>query len=147
MPLNLPSFDFKIKKAEGKLWIFDVLRKKFIVLLPEEWVRQHFIHFLLQDMHYPKALIKVEGGLVVNERRKRSDIVVYDRKGNPWMIVECKSPEVPVTNETFFQAAVYNQTLRANYVVITNGLTHLCGEIDWNSGKATLRDSIPSFEG
>src|SRR5690349_14800264 len=129
--LNLPDFDYKLKKAEGKVWIFDVIRKKFIVLTPEEWVRQHFVNYLISDLKYPKALIKVEGGLKFNQLSKRSDIVVFNRDGNPWMIVECKSPTIALTQESLMQASVYNSTLRANYITVTNGIVHHCANIDW----------------
>ena len=92
--LNLPDFDYKLKKAEGKVWIFDVIRKKYLVLTPEEWVRQHVVHFLITHKKYPKALIKLEGGLNYNQLQKRSDIVVFDREGKPWMIMECKAPAI-----------------------------------------------------
>jgi len=143
--LNLPEFEFKLKKAEGKVWIFDVIRKKFIVLTPEEWVRQHFINYLLTVKNYPRTLIRVEGGLVYNELRKRSDIVVYDRKGVPWMIVECKSPALHVSDATLSQASVYNSTLRADYICVTNGLVHLCAHINWLERKTTQLPDTPSF--
>src|SRR5690606_27113443 len=90
--LNLPSFEYRIKKTEEKTFIFDEIRKKFVVLTPEEWVRQHFVHYMIGHLRYPRALINVETGLAYNQLRKRSDIVLYDRTGKPWMIVECKAP-------------------------------------------------------
>src|SRR5204863_9718286 len=90
--LNLPTFEYKLKKADGKVWIFDVIRKKFVVLTPEEWVRQHFVNYLIQHLQYPKSLIKIEGGLTFNQLQKRSDIVVFDRFAKPWMVIECKAP-------------------------------------------------------
>jgi hypothetical protein len=145
IPLNLPSFEYKLKKAEGKLWIFDVIRKKYIVLIPEEWVRQHFIHFLIDVHHYPKSLIRVEGGLQYNQLQKRTDIVIFDRTGKPWMIVECKAPEVPVNEKTVFQVSTYNSTLRARYITVTNGLTHLYASTDWNTGSTGWLNDIPVF--
>jgi hypothetical protein len=147
IPLNLPPFDYKLKKAEGKLWIFDVIRKKYIVLIPEEWVRQHFVHYLIYHQQYPKALIRVEGGLNYNQLQKRSDIVVYDRAGLPWMIIECKSPDVPVTDKTVFQASTYNATLKAKYLIVTNGLRHLVARIDWQNGTTEWLDELPDYEG
>jgi type I site-specific restriction endonuclease len=143
--LNLPGFDYKLKKAEGKIWIFDGIRKKYIVLTPEEWVRQHFIHYLTSDKKYPRSLIRVEGGLLYNELRKRSDIVVYDRQGHPWMIVECKSPAMHVSDSTLSQASVYNSTLKAEYICVTNGLVHLCAHIDWRERKTTQLTDTPAF--
>src|SRR5687768_5807472 len=102
--LNLPPFDYKLKKAEGKVWIFDVIRKKYLVLTPEEWVRQHFIHFITTELKYPKGLLKIEGGLTYNELHKRSDILVFDREAKPWMIIECKSPELKLSETTLQQA-------------------------------------------
>jgi hypothetical protein len=143
--LNLPDFDFKLKKAEGKVWIFDGIRKKYIVLTPEEWVRQHFIHYLIAERKYPKSLIRVEGGLIYNELQKRTDIVIFDRQGLPWMVVECKSPSLSVAASTLMQAAVYNTTLRAQYISVTNGLVHFCAHIDWQERKTILLDDTPPY--
>jgi type I site-specific restriction endonuclease len=143
--LNLPAFDYKVKKVEGKLLIFDSIRKKYVPLLPEEWVRQHFLHYLLENKKYPKSLIKVEGGLHYNERQKRTDIVIFDRNGSPWMIVECKAPEVAISQNSVFQASVYNSTLRAQYITVTNGLTHHFAQIDWQKGVTQWLESIPDF--
>jgi hypothetical protein len=143
--LNLPDFDYNLKKAEGKVWIFDVIRKKFIVLTPEEWVRQHFINYLVTDLKYPRSLIKVEGGLKFNQLSKRSDVVVFDREGKPWMVVECKSPTVALSQESLVQASTYNASLRAKYITITNGLSHHCAEIVWAEGKTVVLDALPEF--
>ena len=143
--LNLPPFEYKLKKAEDKLWIFDIVRKKYVVLLPEEWVRQHFIHHLINNALCPKSLIKVEGGLRYNQLRKRSDIVVFDQKGKPWMIVECKSMDIVVNEETLFQAATYNKTLQAPFLVVTNGLRHLYAHIDWEKSTTHQLDALPVF--
>jgi hypothetical protein len=143
--LNLPSFDYKLKKADGKVWIFDVIRKKYIVLTPEEWVRQHFIHHLINDFKYPRSLVKIEGGLTYNQLQKRSDITVFDREGKPWMIVECKSPTVNLSESTLQQAAVYNATLRAKYLTVTNGMMHLCASTDWQAGKTALLETLPPY--
>jgi hypothetical protein len=145
-PLNLPPFEYKLKKAEGKLWIFDGIRKKYVVLLPEEWVRQHFIHYLTDHLRYPKGLIRIEGGLTFNQLHKRTDIVVFDRKGSPWMIIECKAPEIPVTDQTVFQASTYNATHRAKYIAVTNGLVHLYASTDWENGKTQWLERVPLFD-
>src|SRR5690349_1542646 len=120
--LNLPAFEYQLKKEEGKVWIFDNLRKKYLVLTPEEWVRQHFVNYLIQERKYPRALIKLEGGLSYNTLAKRSDIVVFDREGKPWMIVECKAPDVVISDGTLRQASMYNAQLKAKYLAVTNGL-------------------------
>lgn len=143
--LNLPPFDYKLKKAEGKLWIFDVIRKKYIVLIPEEWVRQHFLNLLIQHKKYPRSLIRVEGGLQYNSLQKRSDILVFSREGSPWMVIECKAPEVRLSEKSIFQASVYNATLRAEYVVVSNGLTHLYARIDWEKGTTSWIEDLPVY--
>ena len=143
--LNLPRFDYKLKKADGKVWIFDGIRKKFIVLTPEEWVRQHFVHYLVAEKKYPRSLIRVEGGLSYNHLQKRTDIVVFDRHGKPWMIVECKSPTLKISANTLSQASVYNTTLKAEYLTVTNGLVHFCAAIDWETRRTTLLEDTPAF--
>ncbi|MBA4057051.1 MAG: restriction endonuclease subunit R [Marivirga sp.] len=143
--LNLPAFDYVLKKESGKVFILDVIRKKYLVLTPEEWVRQHFIHYLLTVLHYPKSLIKVEGGLSFNRLQKRSDIVVFNREGSPWMVIECKSPDQKLSQQTLHQASVYNHTLQAKYLVITNGLINVCCEIDWAAGKTIVLDEMPIY--
>jgi hypothetical protein len=144
--LNLPDFELKVKEADGKRWIFDAIRKKFLVLTPEEWVRQHFIHYLTGTLNYPRSLIKVEGGLTYNQLAKRSDIVVFDRDGKPWMLVECKSPDIKIDQSTLRQASVYNVSLKAKYITVTNGLVHYCSHIDWNENKIELLNALPDYE-
>jgi hypothetical protein len=143
--LNLPSFDYKLKKADGKVWIFDVIRKKYIVLTPEEWVRQHFLHYLLTELMYPRALVRIEGGLTYNTLSKRSDIVVFDRQGKPWMLIECKSPDLQLSENTLHQASAYNATLKAKYLTVTNGLVHYCSETNWDEGKTSLLSEMPLY--
>lgn len=143
--LNLPQFACKIEKKAEKNTIFDAIRKKFVVLTPEEWVRQHFVHYLIDHLLYPKTLISIEGGLQYNRLKKRSDIVVYDRKAAPFMLVECKAPEVKLDQRIFEQAAVYNQTLKARYVVITNGMEHYCCEINHQNSSYQFVDQLPEY--
>ncbi len=143
--LNLPAFDYVLKKESGKVFILDILRKKYLVLTPEEWVRQHFIHYLINELTYPKSLIKVEGGLNFNQLQKRSDIVVFDREGNPWMLVECKAPDQKLGQQTLNQAGVYNHTLQAKYLVVTNGMKHLCCEINWSDRTTSLMETLPAY--
>ena len=140
--LNLPTYQFDIKSNEGQLFIYDVIRKKSIQLTPEEWVRQNFVQFLI-DKGYSKALMKIEGGLKYNTRLKRSDIVIYNNEGKPQLLVECKSDKVKLQQSHFDQAAVYNQTLKARYLVITNGLQHYCAEMDFKKGNYTFLEDIP----
>ena len=117
-----------------------------MVLTPEEWVRQHFIHFLINQLHYPKSLIKVEGGLIFNTLQKRSDIVVFNREGNPWMMIECKAPELKLSERTIRQASLYNHSLKAKYIVITNGMSHICCEIDWINSTTVVLDAMPQYD-
>lgn len=122
--LNLPSYEFQISRKGEEEFIFDIFRKKLILLTPEEWVRQHILHYLHTHLGYPKGLLKVESGVNYNRRIKRSDIVVYDNLGKPYMLVECKAPSVKIGQSTLEQAAMYNRTLKASIVLLTNGLTH-----------------------
>ncbi|MBL6448314.1 type I restriction enzyme HsdR N-terminal domain-containing protein [Fulvivirga sp. 29W222] len=144
--LNLPRIECNIRKKEGKIEIFDVVRKKFIQLTPEEWVRQHMIHFLINEQEYPKSLIKVESGLKYNRLQKRSDILVYSRSATPFLIVECKSYDVKITQATIDQVSVYNKQLGAPYAVVSNGLIHYCCEFDRKTGKMSFINSFPNFD-
>jgi hypothetical protein len=143
--LNLPEFEYNVKKAEGKVWIFDVIRKRFIVLTPEEWVRQHFVNYIVTELRYPKALIKIETGLIYNKLSKRSDIIVYNRQGMPWMVIECKASDQKLSQQTLEQVAMYNTSMKAKYIVVTNGLQHLCCEINWDDKLTTLMTSFPEY--
>jgi type I site-specific restriction endonuclease len=143
--LNLPSLQTRIQESNGKVWIFDGIRKKFVVLTPEEWVRQHFIQFLLTE-NYPKSLIKIEGGLSVNELRKRSDIVVYNREAKPWMVIECKNPLIAIDQATLQQVANYNSTFRADYVAVSNGLTHFYFRTNWETKEVKQIETLPVFQ-
>jgi hypothetical protein len=141
--LNLPPFEYRLREAEGKRWIFDVIRKKFVVLTPEEWVRQHVVNYLTTHLSYPRTLLRIEGGLTYNQLAKRSDIVVYNREGTPFMVVECKAPPLKLTQQVIHQAAAYNHTLGAKYVVVTNGLAHAICLIE--NGKVSFIPSWPPF--
>lgn len=144
--LNIPPFDYKIKKSDEKLLIFDILRKKYIVLTPEEWVRQHFIHYLINHYQYPKALIKVESGLHYNQRQKRTDIQVFNREGQLFMIIECKAPHIALNQQVFEQAAQYNKVLQAPFITITNGIAwHACST-DWETMTVQFLEDLPRFE-
>jgi len=144
--LNLPTYDFKVKKSEGKVWIFDPMRKKYVVLTPEEWVRQHFVNFLVQEHHYPKSLFRIEGGLTYNKLLKRSDILVYNREGKPWLLVECKSPTIKMSQRAFNQVAIYNMTIGAKYLAITNGIVHYCCVAPKPGEEGKFLDDFPEFE-
>lgn len=144
-PLNLPHVDLSFKEINGKRVVFDILRKKYVILTPEEWVRQNFIHYLINQHNYPKALIKLETGVKYNELKGRSDIVVYNREGGIFMVVECKSTDVTLDNKVFEQAGRYNLRYKAIYLVITNGLRHYCCLIDHNTQKIQFLNGIPAF--
>jgi hypothetical protein len=143
--LNLPEFKYQLSKTDGKIMIFDPLRKKHLVLTPEEWVRQHFVNYLISELKYPRSLIKLEGGLSYNQLQKRSDIVVFDREAKPWMVIECKAPDQILSNETLRQASTYNATLRARYLVVTNGLAHYFFSTDWTTGGIQTLETMPLY--
>ncbi len=144
--LNLPSINPTLKKENGKVLIFDGIRKKYIVLTPEEWVRQHFVHYLIMELKYPKSLFRIEGALTYNKLQKRSDILVYDRNGKPWMLIECKSPAIKLNQKAFNQVAVYNMTIGAKYLAVTNGMAHFCCEASVLGGEAKFLQTFPVFE-
>jgi len=143
--LNLPDYAFRIQMNEGVESIYDVIRNKYIVLTAEEWVRQHIIMHLIDDLGYPKGLIKVESGVSYNSRVKRSDIVVFNNTGKPSILVECKSPDTPINQSTLEQAAMYNHTLKAEIIVLTNGMTHYTFSINSNGKLVNLKE-IPSYK-
>lgn len=129
--LNFPSYTFRFKNSENKHSIFDEIRKKFIVLTPEEWVRQHCVKFLIFEKGYPKSLINVEKELVLNGRKKRYDIVVYKPNGSIKVLIECKAPKIKITQKTFDQIAQYNLLLDADILMVTNGLNHYYCKMDY----------------
>ena len=143
--LMLPKAVLKIKLVEGTTQVFDIVRKKYFVLTPEEWVRQHFIHFLNIEKKYPLGLMRVEKIIKYNNLRTRADIVLYNTDGKPNMIVECKAPNVKITQDSFNQIAKYNFQLRSEFLVVTNGLQHFCCKMDYNKNEIKFVEDIPSF--
>ncbi|WP_299123403.1 type I restriction enzyme HsdR N-terminal domain-containing protein [uncultured Tenacibaculum sp.] len=143
--LNLPSYTFKTKSNENKMLIFDNLRKKYVVLTPEEWVRQHFVEYLVREKNYPVSLIAIEKQLTINNRKKRTDILIFNSNGKPNIIVECKAPSVKITQDTFDQIARYNLKLDADYLVITNGLEHYYCSLDKENETYVFLRDIPSY--
>lgn len=143
--LDFPVYDFRFKNNENKVYIFDVIRKKFVVLQPEEWVRQNAVHFLLHEKKYPKSLINVEKQITVNNIKKRYDIVVFDTMGNISLLVECKSPQITITQATFDQIARYNMQLNAKYLMVTNGLQHFYCKMDYEVENYVFLKHIPDF--
>lgn len=143
--LNLPDFKCDLRRMAENTTIFDTIRKKHVILTPEEWVRQHFVNYLVNHLFYPKSLIKLEGGLSFNSLKKRSDILVYDREGKPFMLVECKASHIKIEQKVFVQASVYNKTIKAKYIVVSNGMQHFCCEIDQDSNSYEFLQEIPTY--
>lgn len=143
--LNLPNFQANIQKKNDKYFIYDEIRKGYFVLTPEEWVRQNFIHFLINHHNYSKNYIKVEKQIKVNERKKRFDILVYNKNTSPFLLIECKAPEVNITQSTFSQIATYNMELKVPFLIVTNGLKHFICEIDFVNNKYNYLQEIPEF--
>jgi len=146
VPLNLPPYAARIRRDGGKLFIFDELRKKQLVLTPEEWVRQHWVQHLIRAKRYPRSLIRLEGGLRVNTMPRRSDLVVYDTEGNKVLLAEFKAPSVRITQTAFEQIARYNSVHRIPLLLVSNGLQHYCCRIDFNSGTFEFLPDLPDFD-
>ncbi len=144
-PLNFPKFNFRIKNTENRFLIFDIIRKKFVALHPEEWVRQHVIHYLIVKKKYPKSLINIEKQLLVNGLRKRYDVVVFRPTGEIQILVECKGPKIKIDQPTFDQIAIYNLRAEANYLMVTNGLDHFFCQMDHMNEKYVFLKDIPDF--
>ncbi len=143
--LNFPVYSFRFKNSENKVAIFDEIRKKFILLTPEEWVRQHTVQFLLQDKKFPKSYINVEKLIKINNLSKRYDVVVFQPNGDIFLLIECKAPEVPISQNTFDQIARYNLVLKAKYLMVTNGLNHYFCQMDFENEKYNFLKEIPEF--
>lgn len=144
-PLNLPPYPFKITQRDDVVFIFDELRKKHLVLTPEEWVRQHFIQDLIANKKFPKTLIQIEGGLVLNQLQKRSDILVYNAAGEKLMLIECKAPKVRITQSVFEQASRYNSIHQAKWIALTNGLQHVFAKMDLEKGSFVFVEEMPDY--
>lgn len=144
--LNFPIYSFRFKNSENKVAIFDDIRKKFILLTPEEWVRQHTIQFLLHENQYPKSYINVEKLIKINDLSKRYDIVVFQPNGEIFLLVECKAPEVSISQQTFDQIARYNLVLNAKYLMVTNGLNHYFCQMDFENEKYVFLKELPEYK-
>ena len=143
--LNFPPYVFKIRENANNKEIFDIVRKKYIILTDEEWVRQHCVAYLINEKAYPASLIAIEKGLIVNRLKKRTDIVVFSKDGMPKLIVECKATHIKITNDVFDQIARYNMTLKVNYLMVTNGLQHFCCLINHQEATYKFLEDVPSF--
>ena len=144
--LNLPKYGIKIKNDKGHQSIFDVLRRKYVALTPEEWVRQHFVHFLIEHKGYPKALMANEIQLAIGNKKIRCDSVLYDRTLKPRMIIEYKAPTVSITQKVFDQITIYNMLLHVDYLVVSNGIKHYCCRMDYANQKYLFLEDIPDYQ-
>ena len=143
--LNLPTYQFRLKNSQNKQLIFDIIRKKYVVLTPEEWVRQNLIQYLINEKKYPISLISCEKQLIVNKLKKRFDILIFNTNGNPEVIIECKAPKVSISQSTFDQIAQYNMVLNAKTLIVSNGLQHYSCEMDHENESYTFLKEIPPF--
>ncbi|WP_426091145.1 type I restriction enzyme HsdR N-terminal domain-containing protein [Flavobacterium sp. DSR3-2] len=144
--LNFQLYHFRFKNSENKVSIFDAIRKKFIILTPEEWVRQHVVQFLLEEKKYPHSLINVEKVLKVNGLRKRYDVVVYSPDGSIFILIECKAPEIKIAQATFDQIARYNMTMKSQFLMVTNGLNHYFCQMDFENEKYHFLEELPDYK-
>jgi len=145
LQLNLPEYNFRIKKQDDKLLIFDAQRKRYVSLTPEEWVRQHFIRFLIEEKGYPAAYLAIEKQLNMNGMKKRCDAILYNDHALPVLIIELKAPTVPITQTTFDQVAVYNAKLKVDFFMISNGIEHYCCKVDTNNSRYEFFPELPDY--
>ncbi|WP_183573951.1 type I restriction enzyme HsdR N-terminal domain-containing protein [Mucilaginibacter sp. X5P1] len=144
-PLTLPPYPFKISDKDGVLTMFDEIRKKHIIITPEEWVRQHFVQYLINQKNYPKTLIKLEGGLKLHGMAKRTDIVVFNPAGEKILMVECKAPSVSINQKVFDQIARYNMTHKVALLAVSNGLQHYYCNIDFKAKQYKFMENLPDY--
>ena len=144
--LNFSKYNFRFKSNENKTLIFDIIRKKFVILTPEEWVRQHTLHFLITEKKYPVSYINVEKQLLLNDSVKRYDIVIFKNDGDVEIIIECKAPSVTINQLSFDQIARYNLALNSNLLMVTNGMTHYFCKMDIKNKKYIFLRDLPKYE-
>ncbi len=144
--INLPPYEIKVGEKDGKRLIFDFLRRKYVALTPEEWVRQHFTHFLVEHKGYPQGLLGNEIELRIGEKRVRCDSILYNKVAQPQMIIEYKAPTIQIQQKTFDQIAAYNLLLKVDYLIVSNGLQHYCCRMDYEHQKYTFLKDIPDYE-
>ena len=142
--LNLPQYSIKIKEEGGTKYIFDSIRKKYLVLQPEEWVRQNFIQYLIQEKKYPTGLIEIEKGLKINGLQKRADAIIH-KNAKPVVLIECKAPTMRINQEVFDQIARYNITFKVPYLLVTNGLEHYCAKINFDKNNFEFLPEVPDY--
>ena len=144
--LNLPTYEIKIAQRGNKQLIFDFLRRKYVALTPEEWVRQHFVHYLVEHKGYPAGLIGNEIELSVGEKRLRCDSVLYNKVALPRMIIEYKAPHIKLQQKTFDQISAYNLLLKVDYLIVSNGMQHICCRMDYENQKYYFLEDIPNYQ-
>ena len=145
LALNLPEYPIKVKEEAGKKVVFDEIRRQYVALTPEEWVRQHFVHFLIEHKGYSKSLMGNEVLVKLHNQKKRCDTVVYNNRLEPLMIIEYKAPEVKITQAVFKQSCRYNIVLRVKYLIVSNGLQHYCCELNYATLNYQFINEIPFF--
>lgn len=145
LPLNLPPYPFKISDHNGQLSLFDIIRKRNIIITPEEWVRQHFVQYLINQKKYPRALIKLEGGHKLHGMAKRTDIIVYNPSGEKILLIECKAPSISIDQKTFDQVARYNMVHKVKLLAVTNGLQHYYCNIDFEKSEYRFIEELPVY--
>lgn len=146
MQLNLPKYEFNIKKDGENLFVFDKIRQRFVALTPEEWVRQNFVQFLIEERHFPQGLIGNEVSLLQNGIKRRCDTLIVGRDGNPFVIVEYKAPHIEITQSVFDQIFRYNLVLRAKYLIVSNGIAHYCCMNDYDANSYMFLHDIPCYD-
>jgi hypothetical protein len=143
--LNLPEYPLRLRENNGRREIFDSIRRLWVALTPEEWVRQNLVRYLVTEKQMPETLIAIEKSLTLNSLTKRTDILVHSRQGKPLLLVECKAPQIAITQKVFEQIGRYNLALQVKYLVVTNGLQHYCARIDWHNQQFDFLEDIPHY--
>lgn len=144
-PLNLPAYDAKVRSIDEQIQIYDAFRKKYFVLTPEEWVRQHFAHYLVDELHYPASRLQLEFQIKYHTKVKRPDIAVLSDDGRTEIIVECKAPDIVLNEDVFLQVSTYHSVLRPRFIVMTNGLQHVVASIQRNASNFVYIESLPPY--
>ena len=144
--LTLPPYQIRVKETHGRKQIFDILRRKYVALTPEEWVRQHFIHYLIEHKNYPASLLANEVSLQIGEKRMRADSVLYDNQLHPRIIIEYKAPNITLTQKVFDQITVYNLLLHVDYLIVSNGMTTYICKMDYEKQTYKFLETIPNYE-
>ena len=145
MEINLPPYEIKLREQNGRRQIFDFLRRRYVSLTPEEWVRQHFVHFLIEQKGYPKGLLANEVEQKIGDKKLRCDSLLYNKELRPRMIIEYKAPEIAITQRVFNQITVYNFLLHVDYLIVSNGRQHYCCRMDYEKGEYTFLQDIPHY--